>query len=286
MTRSRSNPFRRLATGSIFWWLFIFALIPNAMVVMVSFMPRGETEFVELGLTLESYGKLLDPLYLQVFWESFWLAALTTFLCLVIGYPFAYIIGRAPRHLRPLLVLLVIIPFWTSSLVRTYAMMILLGTQGVINSALIALGLITEPLELLFTPGAVVAGLVYTLLPFMVLPLYASIEKLDVRLIEAARDLGARKLTTFRKVIIPLTMPGIVAGCMLVFLPGLGMYYVSDILGGAKTTLIGNLIQRQFLSARDWPFGSALSVTLTLTMALMLWAYVAAARRAAQKVEA
>ena len=199
---------------------------------------------------------------LHVFWNSFYLSAVTTLLCLVIGYPFAYLIARADPRVRPYLLLLVIVPFWTSSLVRTYAMIVILNTNGLLNTLLQALGLIDEPLELLYTDGAVIAGLVYTLLPFMVLPLYAAIEKLDWRLVEAARDLGARKVRTFVSVIIPLTSPGIVAGCMLVFLPGLGMFYVADFLGGSKTTLIGNLIQRQFLSARDWPFGSAASVTL------------------------
>lgn len=277
--------FKRVAIGTIAVWLLLFAFAPNLMVVIASFLTRGESEFLVWTPTTDAYARMLDPLYLHVFWNSFYLSAMTTLLCLVIGYPFAYLIARASPAVRPYLLLLVIIPFWTSSLVRTYAMIVILNTNGLLNTLLQSLGLIDEPLELLYTDGAVIAGLVYTLLPFMVLPLYAAIEKLDWRLVEAARDLGARKVRTFASVIIPLTSPGIVAGCMLVFLPGLGMFYVADFLGGSKTTLIGNLIQRQFLSARDWPFGSAASVTLTIVMGLMIGLYLLAAKRANAKVE-
>lgn len=277
--------FKRVAIGTIAVWLLLFAFAPNLMVVIASFLTRGESEFLVWTPTTDAYARMLDPLYLHVFWNSFYLSAMTTLLCLVIGYPFAYLIARANPAVRPYLLLLVIIPFWTSSLVRTYAMIVILNTNGLLNTLLLSIGLIDEPLELLYTDGAVIAGLVYTLLPFMVLPLYAAIEKLDWRLVEAARDLGARKVRTFASVIIPLTSPGIVAGCMLVFLPGLGMFYVADFLGGSKTTLIGNLIQRQFLSARDWPFGSAASVTLTIVMGLMIGLYLLAAKRANAKVE-
>jgi spermidine/putrescine transport system permease protein len=199
---------------------------------------------------------------------------------LLLGYPFAYLLSRSPVRWRPLLLLLVIVPFWTSSLVRIYAMMIVLKTQGLLNQALLALGLIAEPLDLLYTEPAVILGMLYTLLPFMILPLYAALEKLDDRLIEAARDLGAGKMTIFLRIVVPLTLPGIIAGSLLTFLPGLGMFYVADLLGGAKTLLVGNLIRDQFLSARDWPFGAAASVLLTLLMGLLLWAYYLSARRA------
>ena len=173
-----------------------------------------------------------------------------------------------------------IIPFWTSSLVRTYATVIILRTNGVLNEWLLGLGLLDEPLELLYTPTAVLLGLVYALLPFMVLPLYAALEKLDPRLFEAARDLGAGRLRIFTEIVLPLTLPGIIAGSMLVFLPALGMFYIPDMLGGAKNLLVGNLIQDQFLSARNWPLGSAASVLLTLLMGLLLWVYYLSARRA------
>jgi spermidine/putrescine transport system permease protein len=234
-------------------------------------------------ISLSSYARLLDPLYLGVLWNSCYLAALTTLLCLLMGYPFAFLLTRAPRRLRPLLLLLVVIPFWTSSLVRTYAMVIILKSKGVLNEALLAAGLIDEPLELLYTDTAVLLGLIYALLPFMVLPLYAALEKLDGRLIEAARDLGAGGFQVFIRIILPLTMPGVIAGGILVFLPALGLFYIADILGGAKSLLVGNLIRDQFLAVRDWPFGAAASVMLTLLMGLLLWVYHLSARHADQR---
>jgi spermidine/putrescine transport system permease protein len=274
------EPFKLAAIGVLGFWLVAFALLPNLLVAIASFLTRGDSEFVTFTLTLSSYRRLLDPLYLDVLLDSLWLASTTTMLCLLLGYPFAYLLTRSPVRWRPLLLLLVIVPFWTSSLVRIYAMMIVLKTQGLLNQALLALGLIAEPLDLLYTEPAVILGMLYTLLPFMILPLYAALEKLDDRLIEAARDLGAGKMTIFLRIVVPLTLPGIIAGSLLTFLPGLGMFYVADLLGGAKTLLVGNLIRDQFLSARDWPFGAAASVLLTLLMGLLLWAYYLSARRA------
>ena len=274
------EPFKLVAIGALWFWLMAFALLPNLLVVVASLLTRGDNEFVAFTLTLSSYRRLLDPLYLDVLLDSLWLAAATTTLCLLLGYPFAYLLTRTSSRWRPLLLLLVIVPFWTSSLVRTYAIMIVLKTQGLLNQALLGLGLIAEPLALLYTETAVILGMLYTLLPFMILPLYAALEKLDHRLIEAARDLGAGKITIFLRIVIPLTLPGIIAGSLLTFLPGLGMFYVADLLGGAKTLLVGNLIRDQFLSARDWPFGAAASVLLTLLMGLLLWGYYLSARRA------
>ncbi|HYQ93093.1 MAG TPA: spermidine/putrescine ABC transporter permease PotB, partial [Candidatus Competibacteraceae bacterium] len=252
--------FKPVAVGTIWLWLLLFALIPNLMVIAASLMQRGETDFVNLAFSLESYQRLLDPLYLKVVGSSLYLAAITTLLCLLVGFPFAWLLASSSIRWRPLLLLLVIIPFWTSSLVRTYATVIILRTNGVLNEVLLGLGLIAEPLELLYTPIAVLFGLTYALLPFMVLPLYAALEKLDPRLFEAARDLGAGRLRIFTEIVLPLTLPGIIAGSMLVFLPALGMFYIPDMLGGAKNLLVGNLIQDQFLSARNWPLGSAASV--------------------------
>lgn len=262
-----------VSVGSIWLWLGLFALVPAMMALCASLLSRGEIELVTLPWTFSNYLRLLDPIYLSVLWSSTSLALLTTLACLIPGYPFAYLLARSNRRYRRLLLLLVIIPFWTSSLVRTYALIIILKTKGVLSSILLWLGLIQTPLTILYTDASVLIGLIYSLLPFMVLPLYASIEKLDPRLLEAARDLGAGRLRTFVSIVLPLTMPGILAGSMLVFLPALGMFYIPDLLGGAKTMLVGNLIKNQFLSARDWPFGSAVSVTLTLVMALMLLAY-------------
>lgn len=278
------EPFKLVAIGTIWFWLIAFALLPNLLVVIASFLERGTDEFVVSILTLDSYRRLLDSLYLSVLLDSFYLSAVTTLLCLLLGFPFAYLLAESPARWRPVLLLLVIIPFWTSSLVRAYAMVIILQTNGLLNQILLKLGLIAEPLELLYTEPAVIAGMLYTLLPFMILPLYGSLEKLDRRLIEAARDLGAGRVTIFRRIILPLTLPGIIAGCMLTFLPGLGMFYIADLLGGAKAMLVGNLIRDQFLSARDWPFGAAASVMLTVLMSLLLWAYYLSARRTSQGV--
>lgn len=278
------RPVRWLSIGAIWAWMGLFALIPSLMVLGASLLTRGETEFVSLPLTVSNYLRLLDPIYLEVLWSSSYLASLTTLSCLILGYPFAYLLARSNSRHKRLMLLLVIIPFWTSSLVRTYAIIILLKTKGVLNSLLLWTGLIQSPLNLLYTDLAVLVGLTYSLLPFMVLPLYASIEKLDVRLLEAARDLGAGRLTTFTRIVLPLTLPGIVAGSMLVFLPALGMFYIPDLLGGAKTLLVGNLIKNQFLSARDWPFGSAVSVMLTVLMAAMLLLYGWTANKAKRKL--
>ncbi|MDD2814750.1 MAG: spermidine/putrescine ABC transporter permease PotB [Thiotrichaceae bacterium] len=272
----RVNPlfsFKWFSAGLIWFWLGLFVLVPLLMLLTASFLQRGETEFVKFAFTLENYQRIFNPIYLDVFWNSFYLAAMTTLFCLLLGYPFAFLLARVTGKYKHLLLLFVIIPFWTSSLIRTYAMVIILKTNGVMNSFLQWLGLIQEPIQLLYTPAAVVVGLVYSLLPFMVLPLYATIEKLDIRLIEAAKDLGARNVRIFWSIIIPLTMPGIIAGSMLVFLPALGMFYIPDLLGGAKALLIGNLIQNQFLSARDWPFGAAVSIILVLVMSLLLVLY-------------
>jgi len=271
--------FRAVAVGTTWFWLLLFALIPNLLVVAVSLLERGEDEFVRLAFSLASYVRLFDPLYTGVFWSSFRLAAVATLICLVIAYPFALAIARANARWRPWLLALVVIPFWTSSLVRTYALVIIIKTHGLLNETLLALGLISEPLEILYTGTAVLIGFVYTELPFMILPLYAAMEKLDWRLVEAARDLGAGAWSVLWRVLVPLTLPGIIAGSMLVFLPALGMFYVADVLGGAKELLIGNLIRDQFLSARDWPFGAAASVVVTLLMAILIGLYALSRRQ-------
>jgi spermidine/putrescine transport system permease protein len=274
-----SGAFRGIAVTGTWFWLLLFALVPNLLVVAVSLLERGEHEFVRLAFSLDSYARLLDPLYAGVFWSSFRLAAIATVICLLIAYPFALAVVRAPLRWRPALLALVVIPFWTSSLVRTYALVILLKTEGLVNEALLGLGLIGEPFEILYTETAVLVGFVYTELPFMILPLYAAMEKLDWRLVEVARDLGAGPWSVLWRVLVPLTLPGIIAGAMLVFLPALGMFYVADVLGGAKELLIGNLIRDQFLSARDWPFGAAASVVVTLLMGGLIGVYALSRRR-------
>jgi spermidine/putrescine transport system permease protein len=252
-------------------WLLIFFLVPLVMVLLVSLGERGEAGQVVYSWTLKNYTRFFSQiggryLYVQIFSRSLAIALMNTLLCLLVGYPLAYFIARQPTNRRNALLLLVMIPFWTNFLVRTYAWMIILRDTGVINNLFLTLGLISQPLPLLYNRGAVILGLFYGYLPFMVLPLYASIEKLDFSLIEAAQDLGANALRTFLRVILPLTMPGIVAGSIIVFIPSIGAYVTPDLMGGAKVTMVGNLLQQQFLKVRDWPFGSAAGFILMLTV--------------------
>ncbi len=266
-------------------WLVLFVLIPNVMIIGTSFLTRDEANLIEMTFTFDNYLRLLDPLYAKVLVHSFYMAIVATIICLIIGYPFAYIVAKMPEKWRPIMLFLVIVPFWNNSLIRTYGLKIVLGTQGILNKALIGIGIIDTPMRLMYTESAVMIGLVYILLPFMILPLYSAIEKLDDTYIEAARDLGANKIQTLTKVILPLTMPGIIGGCLLVLLPALGMFYISDLLGGAKNLLIGNVIKSQVLNARDWPFGAATSIALTIAMAIMLYAYYRAGKLLNKKVE-
>jgi spermidine/putrescine transport system permease protein len=271
---TESNLFKTVSLSLISSWLIIFVLIPNGMVIVTSFLQRHEIQLVTAKFSLASYAKLLDPLYWQVFLYSFKLAGLTTLLCLVIGYPFAAGLAHLPLRWRHFWLFLVIVPFWTNSLIRVYAIKVILTTNGLLNKLLLdTFGLISTPLNLLYTEAAVIIGLVYVLLPFMILPLYASLEKLDPHYLEAAQDLGAKPLAIFCRIIIPLTAPGIIMGCLLVFLPALGLFYIPDLLGGAKNLVLGNVIKNQFLDARDWPLGSAASTVLTVVMALLLYAY-------------
>ena len=242
--------------------LVLFFVLPLFLVLAVSFASRGTYGGIDWRGTFSNYTSIFDVLYLRIFWRSFWIAALTTALCLVLGFPLAYAIARTPKRWQGVLLLLVIIPFWTNFLVRTYAWMFILRSEGLLNTVLMGLGVMDQPLNLLFTDSAVVLGLVYGYLPFMVLPLYATLERMDRSMIEAAWDLYAGPFRIFTKVILPLAKPGVIAGCLLVFIPTLGAYVTPDLLGGAKTMMIGNLIQHQYLVVRDWPFGSALSFVL------------------------
>lgn len=266
--------FRHFSLSIVWLWLLLFALLPFCLVMMASFMSHTDTQLVQPVLTLENYRSLNNTIYIQIFEKSFFIAGLSTLLCLVLGYPFAYLIARIQSTWKNTLLLLVIIPFWTSSLIRSYALIAIIKAKGILNSLLMALGIIHQPLAILFTNYAVIIGLVYNLLPFMILPIMTNVERLDERLVDAARDLGANRLTTFTKVIIPLTMPGIIAGSILVFLPAMTIFYITDILGGAKSILLGNLIQNQFLIAGNWPMGSALSAVLTLILVSLILIYV------------
>lgn len=269
--------------------LGVFFLAPLAIIVAVSFGTKGQplagVDWIgqfRSGAFLENYRRTFSSLYLWIFWRSLWMAIVTTLLCLLVSYPVAYYIAvAAPRKWKGALLALCVIPFWTSFLVRTYAWVLILRTHGVLNESLVWLGVLddTSRLDLLFTQTSVLIGLVYGELPFMILPLYASIEKLDLNLLEAASDLGAGRLSRFCRVTFPLTLPGVAAGVVLVFIPSIGQFVVSDLLGGAKSMLIGNLIQNQFGAARNQPFGSALAMELIAVVMLLLLAYAAYARR-------
>jgi spermidine/putrescine transport system permease protein len=249
------------------FWLVIFFAIPLVIVFVYSFFSRGPYGQIVPDFTLKNYGRFFDPLYLKIFARSFKIAGLTTLFCFLLGYPMAYWLATRPPKWRNTLLLLLMVPFWTNFLVRTYAWILILRDTGLINNALMGLGIISEPLPLFGTDLAIVIGLVYGWFPDMVLPCYAAIERLDFSLVEAAQDLYANELKAFARVIFPLTLPGIVAGSILVFIPSLGAYVTPDLLGGAKSVMIGNVIQSQFLTVRDYPFGSAFSFVL---MAIML----------------
>src|ERR1022692_498470 len=262
----------KLRTGFLLpAWLSMAVLFaaPFAIVLAYSFLTRGVYGGIEPPWTAESYRRLFDPLYLAILWRSVAMAMAATAFCLVLAFPAALFISRAGRR-KNLYLQLVMLPFWTSFLVRTYAWIFLLRDTGLFNTALQALGIIHSPLPLLYNDGAVLLGLVYGYLPFMVLPIYATLERLDPALVEAAADLGAPPLATVFQIVVPLSRPGIVAGSVLVFIPCLGAYLTPDLLGGGKTVMLGNLVQNQFTTARDWPFGSAASLVLMLASALLL----------------
>jgi spermidine/putrescine transport system permease protein len=254
-------------------WLAALLAAPLSIIGAYSVLTRGAYGGVSRPWTGENYARLFDPLYGAVLWRSLLMAATATVLCLLLGFPLALFLSRA-RKRRGLYLFLVILPFWTSFLVRTYAWLFLLRDTGLVNTALLAAGLIHQPLPLLYNNGAVLLGLVYGYLPFMVLPLYATLERLDHGLLEAAADLGAKPLATLGRVVIPLSAPGIRAGLILVFIPCVGAYLTPDLLGGGKTVMIGNLVQNQFTTARDWPFGSAVSLALMGVVVLLVIAFL------------
>ncbi len=255
-------------------WLGLFFLVPLLLIVAYSFGTSEVYGGITLGFNPENYLRVFDPLYLEIIGRTFFIAALNTLLCLALGYPLAYFVVFKGRRWRNALILLVMVPFWTSLLIRAYAWVVILGGNGIANRTLQFLGITDEPLTLIFTPEAVLMGMVYSYLPFMVLPLYAALEKFDTSLKEAAQDLGASRWHTFWRVTFPLSMPGVIAGSILVFIPSAGEFVIPDLLGGSRTVMTGNLIQQQFLQARDWAFGSALSVMLAVLLLGAIMFYV------------
>ena len=253
-------------------YLVVLFAIPLAIVLVYSFATRSRTGRTILGdWNLDAYQRLADPLVVEIFLRSLWLALLATVICLVVAYPFAYYLATRPARFRGVLLVLVMIPFWSNFLVRTYAWRVLLGSDGPFVQAMGAFGL--GDLRLLFTPFAVLLGLVYGFLPFMILPLYASIERIDFSLVEAARDLYASGWQAFRRVTWPLSRPGVIAGSILVFIPSFGAYVTPEILGGSKTTMLGSYVVRQFLTSRDWPYGAAISFAILAVMLVAAMGY-------------
>ena len=254
-------------------WLGFFFVIPLLIVVVVSFASRTPYGEVVFEWTMESYARFFEPLYLKIFLNTILVALLTTVLTILMGYPLAYYIVHLPKKWRQVGLIMVMVPFWINFLIRSYAWVIVLRSQGLVNSILLNLGIIDRPLQLLYNGAAVMVGMVYALLPFMVLPIYVTLEQMDWKLLEAAYDLGASPFKAFRKITLPLSMSGIAEGTIMVFISSIGMFIVPDVMGGAKTVLIGNLIQNQFLSARDWPFGSALSIVLGILSLILIFLY-------------
>ncbi len=254
-------------------YLFVFMVLPLILVGGLSFLSRGTYGQVEFTFSISNYTRLLDPLYGKILWYSLLVGVATTIASLVIGYPLAYYIARAPARHRSLLLFLVLLPFWTNFIIRIYAWIMILRAGGFLDAFLQWAHISSQPLQLLYTPTAVMIGMIYEFLPFMVLPLYTSLEKIENAVLEAAADLGAPPVRVFLRITLPLSLPGMIAGTILVFIPAMGMFVIPDLMGGAKTILIGNVIRNQFLTARDWPFGAAASMVLMLLTMVFTFYY-------------
>lgn len=264
--------FARLLKLPMYLWSIAFVFVAMLYVIGLSFLSRGEVVGVTSEITFTNYLRLAAPEYLGVLLKSLKLAAVTTGLCIVIGYPFGYLMARLNPGARSVVMLLIIVPFWTNALIRIYGWRILLMGNGPLNSFLLSLGVIQKPLKLLYTDGAVLLGMVYALIPFMILPTFTTVDKLDFSVVEAARDLGASPLYAFFTVTVPLTLAGLMAGCVLVFIPSMGLFFLNDLLGGSKSVLAGGLIQ-QLINSRDLPMAAALSVLLLSVTGMVIAVY-------------
>jgi spermidine/putrescine transport system permease protein len=262
--------------------LIVFVAVPILLIIGYSFFTRGRFGGVEFEFTLENFVRLSDPLYLGVVADSIGTATIVTILALLLGYPTALVISRLSPKWRTIALVAILLPFWTNFLIRTYALVLLFNNAGWINQALLGLGIVAEPVSMLYTPQAVAVGLLYMYLPLMVLPLYSSLSSQDQRLSEAAVNLGATPFRVFRTVTLPLSIPGALTGCIFVFVPAMSNFVIPEILGGGKTVLIGNLVRDQFLKARDWPFGAALALVLTVFLVLLLVLQSRASKRLAE----
>ncbi|MFI6602057.1 ABC transporter permease [Nonomuraea sp. NPDC050536] len=268
----RLGAFVFLAPGLTY--LIVLLLVPLALILSNTVFQRGRFGGVVYEFTSENFERLVDPLYIGVVGNSLKIATVTTLIALLIGYPTAYLIAQLPRRWKTVALVAIVLPFWTNFIIRVYAWIMLLSPVGLINSAL------GTKLELLYNQGAIITGLLYSYLPLMVLPLFATIEKLDPQLREASANLGASGFTTFRKVTLPLTLPGVMTGCLFVFVPSFGNFVIPEMLGGGKSIMVGNLIRSEFLKARDWPFGSALALALIAVLVVLLIVQAWVSRRA------
>ena len=259
--------------GPVSIWMIVFVTIPMLFIIFISFMTRGTFGGVEYTPSLESYQTMMEVTYFHVIVKSLGVAAETTIACLIVGYPFAYFIARKPPDVASRLITLLMIPFWTNSLMRLNAWMLIFQTNGPVNKFLLNISLIDKPITFIFTDGLVLLGLITNYLPFAVLPMYSSIEKLQKPILEASADLGAKPSVTLMKVTLPLTFPGIFSAIILTFIPALGTYVITDMLGGGKVLYIGNIIKNQFGTIRNWPLGAAMSVLLLAVIALMIFIY-------------
>jgi putrescine transport system permease protein len=272
---------KRTIIGIPYFWLVIFILIPFLVILKISISEatwgtppyRPLIQFlgnhiVQFNIHLENYQVLSDIIYRYSLWQSLKLASLSTFVCLLLGYPMAYYIARQDEHLQTRLILLILLPFWTSFLLRVYAWIGILSPTGFLNTALVSLGVLKEPLKFLYTPGATLLGMVYCYLPFMVLPLYAALNKFDFSLLEAAADLGSKPFRSFWQITLPLTRSGIIGGCVLVFIPSVGEFVIPELLGGSKTFMLGKVIWIEFFTNRDWPVAACLAVLMVLMLVI------------------
>lgn len=272
MTKKKSI-LRFLVTFPIIVYSLTLILIPILYVLFLSFCKSDSFGGIEYAVTLENYKMIFDAIYIKILLKSFLIGLITTIICICISYPFSIFLMDKSETKRNLLIKLVMIPFLTNSLIRTYGWIVLLRKSGVINTALTGMHITNGPLNLMYNTGGIIVGMVYTLLPFMILPVYSAISKMDWKLTEAAKDLGANKFHTFTKVIVPETIAGVFNGSLMVFIPAIGYFFISDILGGGKIMIIGNLIKNQFLTARNWPFGAAISIFLILLTFLLIKVY-------------
>lgn len=257
----------------LYAFTLMFVLGPLCYMLIISFLKRAATWGIVWSFTFDNYIEILEPVYMKTFAESIKLSLITTSIVILLGYPFGYFMSKLEKSKRNIIMLLLMVPFWTSSLMRLYGWIIIFRSNGILDKILMGLHIINSPLKLLYTYPAVVAGMVYTLIPFMILSVYSSAEKLDKSLIEASKDLGANRLQAFLTVTLKLTLPGLLSGIILTFIPSMGLFFIADILGGNKVILVGNLIQEQLMKAHNWPFAASLSVILLICTSLMLFVY-------------